>query len=292
MSKDAVRDRLRWAEDQCPLPGSSIPSLHHTRWYAEGHYDRDNILWLSDGFTSVVFKSKILSWYRSFTLHAPSPITDRSLITISEWLPRYEPKAVPGWLVFGRHYTSAYARLHSNYLNDWRGHAVRHLKIFNRSDCRLRLGTKSDVELLYTTSQVPKTLQAALLQALDKHLAAHPQTIDILVAEKNGQPIACHVAGNCDETKMSEYIIGAFHPDYKKDNPMVGLMDWWYQRSLARGYTTLTFGFMEPWAGRLPNSGNGYSFFKTHFGVQRIWFPKNRWRFSLNHRLPFSKTKS
>ena len=142
---------------------------------------------------------------------------------------------------------------------------------------------------LYSTSQVPKSLQIALLRTLDKHLTVHPDTIDILIAEKDGRAIACHVAGNCDEAGLSEYIIGAFHPDYKKENPMVGLVDWWYKRSLERGYKTLTFGHMEPPATALPASGNGYSFFKTHFGVERIWFPKNRWKFTFNHKLPFSK---
>jgi hypothetical protein len=289
MKKNLVQERLRWANDQSPLPGSSIPSLHHTRWYAEGHSSDKTRLWQPDGFTNTVFKSRFFSWYRSFTVseHKLSPI--QSLITASEWLPRYQPTWESGWVAFGRNYTSAYARLHKDYLNDWRSHARRHLKSFKNSDCTLRLGTKDDVIKLYATSQVPKTLQIPLLKTLDKHLNVHPHTIDILVAEKNGQPIACHVAGNCDEAKLSEYIIGAFHPDYKKDNPMVGLVDWWYRRSMERGYTTVTFGFIEPWAGRLPRSGNGYSFFKTHFGVERIWFPKNHWQIKFNHKALFSK---
>jgi hypothetical protein len=139
---------------------------------------------------------------------------------------------------------------------------------------------------------VPKTLRVALLASLDQHLKVHPDTIDILVAEKNGRPIACHVAGNCDEAKLGEYIIGAFHPEYKKENPMVGLVDWWYRRSLERGYTTLTFGHMEPALSKVHASGNGYSFFKTHFGIERMWFPKNRWRFSFNHKALFSNRNS
>ncbi|MEK7183065.1 MAG: hypothetical protein AAB776_00340 [Patescibacteria group bacterium] len=295
MKKDSVKERLRWANDQCPLPGSPIPSLHHTRWYAEAHSDEQKRLWRSDGFTTIVLQSRFLSWYRSFTVAPPKPssphtVISPSFITIHEWLPRYEPKPQAGWFIFGSNYTSAYAQLHENYLDDWRSHAQRHLKIFKKSGCTLRLGTKADVATLYTTSQVPKSLQVALLKTLDKHLAVHPDTIDILVAEKNGRAIACHVAGNCDEAGLSEYIIGAFHPDYKKENPMVGLVDWWYKRSLERGYKTLTFGHMEPPASKLPSTGNGYSFFKTHFGVERIWFPKNRWKFYFNHKVLFSRT--
>lgn len=289
MMKNLVWERLRWANDQCPLPGSPIPSLHHTRWHAEGHHKPETLLWQPDGYTTVVFQSRLFSWYRSFTITPPYLSSTQSLITVSEWLPRYQPRQRRGWMTFGRHYTSAYARLHERYLDDWHKHAKRHLKVFLKSGCTLRLGTRADVVALYQTSQVPKHLQRALLASLDSHLAAHPETIDILVADKEGRPIACHVAGNCDEARMSEYIIGAFHPDFKRHNPMVGLVDWWYRRSLERGYTMLTFGHMEPAPSRLPASGQGYSFFKTHFGVMRLWFPNNHWQITINHRGLFSE---
>lgn len=289
MKKDQARDRLRWAYDQCPLPGSSLPSLHHTRWYGEGHNPPNILIWQPDGYTTIVYQSRFLTWYRSFTTTAPKPPVSPSIFTISEWLPRHEPRGQRGWIPFGKYYMSAYAHLHENYLHDWRSQAKRHLKDFQKSGATLRLGTKADVVALYPASQVPQTLQRAMLKVLDKHLAIHPETIDILVAEKDGFPIACYVAGNCDEIKMSEYIIGAFHPDYKKIQPMVGLIDWWYRRSLARGYTLLTFGHMEPGKSRSPFSGEGYSYFKTHFGVMRIWFPRNRWKFSFNHKRLFSR---
>ena len=285
----ASQSRLRWANDQCPLPGSSIPSLHHTRWYAESQTDQPPPNWQIDGFTSTVFQARWFSWYRMFTIEQPQLPPSRSLITIVEWLPRYEPNCLADWITFGRHDTSAYANLHPDYLKDWREHALRHLKKFKRANCELRLGTREEVIKLYATSQVPKHLQVALLRLLDKHLKIHPGSIDILIAEKHGQPIACHVVGNCDEAKLSEYIIGAFDPEYKHDQPMVGLIDWWYQRSLGRGYSWVTFGYMEPWGWGLPKSGNGYSLFKTHFGVQRMWFPQNRWKIIFNHKGLFTR---
>ncbi len=290
MGKHINNKRLRWAYDQCPLPGSSVPSLQHTRWYCDGHHDLKDVIRLPDGYTTTVFSSPLFSWLRSFSLTPPALTHQHSLITVSEWLPRYQPTAPGRWRAFGRHYTCAYARLHEDYLTDWSSQAKRHLKKFHRSGVQLRLGTRAEVVALYATSQVPKTMQAALLKILDQHLNAHPDTIDILVAEKNHHPVACFVAGNCDEGKISEYILGAFHPNYKQDHPMVGLIDWWYQKSLSRGYQLLTFGHMDQantwW---VPMPSTGYSLFKTHFGVQRVWFPKNHWRIIFNHRWRFSK---
>lgn len=277
-------DRLRFVSDQCPLPNSDIPSLHHTKWYADGHYPQHRIRYDHDGQTITVFANRLISWHRSFTITPPQLSVNPSFIAIHEWIPKYQLPKTPGWFKFGREYTAAYATLHPNYRDDWRPHAKRHLKAFLRSGCTLRTGSKADVEVLYKTSQVPKSLQEAMLKVLDRQLMTHPETIDILVAEKMHIPIACLVAGNCDEAKISEYIIGAFHPNFKKDSPMVGLVDWWYEKSLVKGYTTLTFGHMESKPTKGPLSGNGYSLFKTHFNVTRMWFPKNHWRIRLNHR--------
>ncbi len=289
MAKNSMKERLCFANDQCPLPGSPIPSLQHTRWYAEAHNHASKFSWLPDGYTVTVHQSKWLHWSRTFSLTPPASSGANSLITINEWLPRYEPGYQSGWFAFGSHYTSAYATLHPNYLLDWRGHARRHLKAFKQSNCTLRLGTRADVAALYVTSQIRTSLQSILMASLDQHLKVHPDTIEILVAERAGQAIACFVAGNCAEANMSEYIIGAFHPAHKHTNAMVGLVDWWYRRSLKRGLTSLTFGHMEPASRLMLAGGNGYTFFKTHFGVTRLWWPKNRWSIHINLKQLFSK---
>jgi hypothetical protein len=273
-----MKNRLRWASDQCPLPGSPIRSVRHTRWFLEAQKKRDLA---PDGRTQVLIRNKLLTWYRSFTPTKPKPPASSSLIVISEWLPEHEPLQARPWQRFGPANTYAYAPLHADYLSEWRTHAKRHLKTFQKTACRLRLGTRTEVANLMAASQVPKGLQPMLMALLDRHLAAHPGTIDILIAEKNGQPIACLVAGNCKDIKMSEYLIGAFHPGSKKDSAMVGLVDWWYRRSIETGCTMLSFGHMEPPHALPIFSGNGYSFFKTHFGIRRLWFPGSYWRVCL-----------
>lgn len=278
-----AKARLQFVADQCPLPWCPVPSLHHTRWYAEWQNLPGTYTLEPDGYTVTVFKTRLVSWYRSFTDSPPVRPPQTSLLTFHEWLPRYQLLRTPGWHRFGNVYTWAYAKLHPEYLKDWNQQARRHLKVFQKSGARLRLGTKADVEQVYAVSQVPKHMQKSMLDVLDKQLATHPETIDILVAEKSGQAIACYVAGHCDEAKLSEYIIGAFHPHFAKDQAMVGLIDWWYQRALARGHESLTFGHMEA-PGRLPASGDGYSVFKTNFGVQRWWLPINHWRVYFSHK--------
>lgn len=282
--------RLRFVGDQCPLPTSKIPSVHHTHWYAEAHTDEQHRLWQTDGWTNIVLKNKLITWYRSFTLTPPHLPSTSSFVTINEWLPRFQPATSNGWKVFGRSYTAAYARLHDRYHNDWNNQAKRHLKNFKRTGCSLRLGTRHDVTSLYASSQVPKTIRLAMLKMLDKHLLAHPETIDILVAETAGQAIACFVVGNCDEAGVSEYLIGAFDPAFKNLNAMVGLIDWWYKRSLELEYAWVTFGYIEPPTRFRLHDGDGYSLFKTNFGVTRLWFPKNRWQIKFKHRSIFSQS--
>ncbi len=291
---------LRYLSDQSPLPGSELKSLRHTRWYVEAHADPKSLRLNDDGYTQVVFETRWLAWYRTFSPRPPSPFVyshgkhggnegglhsgnaiKRPKLIISEWIPEHNVR-FPGWFSFGPNYTCAYARLHANYLDDWRSHARKHLKAFQKSQCSLRLGTAAEVADLYAVSQVPNSLQASLLAMLNRHLAVHPETIDILVAEVDGQPIACLVAGDCEEVKISEYLIGAFHPKYKHIYAMVGLVDWWYERAIAKGYQQVNFGHIHPPGWHFLDRGLGYSFFKTHFGVSRIWFPKNQWQVFIN----------
>jgi hypothetical protein len=274
-----MHNRLRWASDQCPLPGAPIRSLRHTAWFRQAQKRRSLG---PDGRTQILLQNALVTWYRSFSAHQPQLPPSRSLVVISEWLPEHQPRQARPWRAFGPANTCAYAQVHPNYRNDWRQHARRHLKTFHKAGYQLRLGSRTEVESLLAVSQVPKGLHSMLLAMLDRHLAAHPDSIDMLIAEKHGRALACLVAGNCAEIHMSEYLIGAFHPEAHKDSPMVGLVDWWYQRSLAQGLTAVSFGHMEPPHSFPFFSGRGYSLFKTHFGIKRLWFPRPYWRIFIN----------
>ena len=269
------RELLKFVADQCPLDHRS---LQHTNWYGTVVAQKKPVSFSPDGYTVTIFSSKILTWYRSFTKNEPQPIAKRSLIVLQEWVPARHPTGLRGWLPLGILPTRAFTELSTDYKSSWGSQAVRHFKAFTRSGAKLRLGTKDDVLALYATSQVPKSLQPVFLSLLDNHLKTHPQDIDILVAEHDGRPIGCLVAGNCDEIRESEYMIGAFDPAYAKQQPMNGLMDWWFRRSLERGYKRVNFGAIDH-PPRWPFSPiYGYSFYKIQFGVSRVWFPASYWR--------------
>lgn len=280
--------RLRFVTDQCPIADRS---LQHTRWYGEVVAQKQPVTWTADGYTVTVFESKFLAWYRYFSPTTPTPRPRVSWFTLEEWVPtRHMPH--PGWFRLGPSFGRAIATLHADFIAKWSSQARRHLKAFDKSGVILRLGTKQDLEQLYRVSQVPSSLQKIFLWLIANHLAAHPQDIDILVAEFQGQPIGCLVAGNCNELKESEYIAGAFHPDFTKHQAMTGLMQWWFARSQERGYTTVNLGLIDGPRNLLPTSTLGYSIFKTNFNVTRLWFPGNLWRVRLGRDLSSEASSS
>ncbi len=276
--------RLRTVGDLCPIPGNGFWCPSGTRWQGSVAPTIAPIIWREDGYTATVMQSPLFTWLRTFTsgntppqnLHEP-----RSLITLYEWIPTSRPQQYTGWKHVGASDLAAVTLLQDDYQTHWSGQARRHLRIFERSNLTLELGTLDEVDAIYRHSQVPRSMQAVFRNVVKRHLAIQPETVDMLIARApDGTPCAAFIAGNCEEIKQSTYLVGCFHPAYAKHSPMFGLVDWWFRRSIERGYISVNFGDIVP-PRPMPSfleRGIGYSLFKTHFDIHRVWLPGSYWK--------------
>ncbi|KKW30831.1 MAG: hypothetical protein UY72_C0002G0006 [Candidatus Uhrbacteria bacterium GW2011_GWD2_52_7] len=279
--------RLRIVSDICPMSGNDSLCPSGTRWQGNVAPSTSPIIWHNDGYTATVLRTPILTWYRTFTANNTPPAElprATSLLTLHEWIPTSMPTHFRGWKHISAPDLAAVTFLEADYAAKWSEQARRHLRTFRRSTLRLELGTLEDVDIVNKHSQVPRGLQDVFRNVVKRHLATQPNTLDFLIAKSHdGTPCAAFVAGNCDEIQQSTYLVGCFDPAFAKDFPMVGLVDWWFQRSLERGYRSVNFGDIVP-PRPLPSfleHGIGYSLFKTHFNIHRVNLPGCFWKIML-----------
>lgn len=262
--------RLKLVQDICPL----VPERH--RWlYASAWMKRVR----SSDF---VIQNKFISWRRTFTKDGAQPLMPptNSFITIDEWAPSVWPREHRGWIHFGIQHCEAIVFLDEP--RAWSSQARRHLAACRKNNVTFRLGTFSEFADNISNSQVPNHLQKVFINEVKCHINSHPETVEFLVAQQGGEIVSCFVTGNIDEIKQSYYLAGFFKRGTEKLHAKVGLIDWWFTRSLEKKYTTLNFGHIvgaRPIAGI--DTGIGYSNFKTHFGVKRIWWPGSFWKFHI-----------
>lgn len=276
--------RLHRVRDLCPLRHGPNRAIYTTHWRAAALPPENNVRMFDGGYTSTVAKNRILTWHRTFTHGACEPPQEYAdaIFHIHEWVPAVMPAAHHGWLHASiPHYDGIVFFTETPHTRSWSVHARRHLSLFKKSDgIVLENGTRDDFTKNIQYSQVPSFFHPVFIDLLNRHLAAHPETIDILVARcADGAVAACFVAGNCAEVGQSYYITGFFNPQYARTHAMIGLVDWWMTRSRERGLAAVNFGDM---CGPRPlpiDSAIGYSNFKTHFGVHRVWFPRGFWKF-------------
>lgn len=278
--------RLHFVNDICPLAGHPPTSIDATHWKAAASPSTEPIIMHEDGYTSTILNNRFITWHRTFT-NTPTPppvVPPRGVIHVREWVPRIYPGRIEGWRQAGPTevqgvYFFADA---TDYQTRWSSHAKRHLKQFKKSGATLALGTIDDAARVFAHSQVPPSLQTVFLKQSRRHLDAHPQDIDFLTAWFDGQPVAVFIALNCDEAKQSYYLSGGFDTRYPNLQALTGIINWWYARSLERGYIACNFGGMAPpkQPPLIGVGGEGYSIFKTHFGIRRVWSPASFWKFT------------
>ncbi len=271
--------RLKRVQDCCPF-GRARWFLHATHWYASVTDSSGPIIEGDFGYTTTILENWLISWHRTFTVSPTEPpaAPSRAKIRIQEWLTPVEPGPLPGWHIFGTPHQEGLVFLDEPVV--WSSQARRHLKDFKKtSRITLRLGSVDDYIYNVASSQIPKNLQTIFTHLLQKFIAAHPNDVEILVAEGSNKEIfAVFAVANCHEIKQSYYITGFFNTKYEKSRAMVGLVDWWFTRSRAANINVINFGDMCGPVSFLRGGARGYSIFKTHFGARRVWFPKNRWK--------------
>lgn len=280
------RRRLRIVDDICPLPAHPPLSFDGTAWASTVAASIVPIIPHANGYTATILQNRLITWHRTFTVDdvppEPLPLPKSSFLHVHEWGPDIWPRNHNGWRYFSAPNCHAIALLNAttDYHKVWSSHARRHLSTFKKSGATLRVGTPEEAAAHCRPSQVPKHLQEVFLRLMHKHLATHPNDIEVLLAEHQGKVIGGFVAANCDAIKQSSYLFGFFHPNAAKLQPMTGLIDWWFTRSLERGYVSVTFGDIVPPHSLPFDSALGYSNFKTHFGIRRVWLPGSFWKIS------------
>ncbi len=277
--------RLRAVRDICPLACGPNRAIYTTNWRAESVPPDHAARIFDGGYTTTVVHNRILTWYRTFTHVAaePPPETFDSLFHIHEWIPPAMPKNFRGWFHLPiPHHDGIAFFTHTPHTASWSAHARRHLAVFKKcNEIFLEIGTAEDFAKNIVHAQVPNFFHTVFIELVGRHLTAHADSIEILVARHvTGAVAACFVSGYCDEINQAYYITGFFDARFGRTHAMTGLIDWWMTRARSRGCTAANFGDM---CGPRPlplDSNIGYSNFKTHFGVQRVWFPRGFWKFA------------
>jgi len=277
--------------DVCPLLHPKHASITASRWIIPVAGQTRPVVGFANGHTVALFVSRLITWHRSFTRDTapPPPFDPPSYIYIHEWLADSFPVNHPSWRTFGISSKQAIAFIEpgQDYHKSWSDHARRHLKIFKKSGAHMRIGTFEELKQGAKQSHLAEDVMNHTIEQTEAVLACHPEYVDILVAEMpdSKEILGFFVAANCDEVLQSYYIGGFYTNAGARAQAMTGLIDWWFERSIARGYTNVNFGDMAgPHTPKFDPS-IGYSNFKTHFGVYRVWRPRTLWkiRFKFRH---------
>lgn len=274
-------NRLRIVRDVCPLPG--FPSHDASVWKGRATQSAFPIIEHSNGYTVTDFQNRFITWHRTFTNNHQIPdLESKSLIHIHEWIPPTYVKKVPGFFSFSMDHFEAVTVLTPEPTKLWSSQARRHLSSAKKNpNLQLRFGTIDEIADMLPTSQVPKSLHQTFLDFAKRHIAAHPEDVEVLIATLEDQPVAGFIAGYCAEAKESSYLVGCFTGDGGKVHAMVALVAWWFERCAARGMVHANFGDI---VGPHPfpfDDFIGYSNFKTHFNIHRVWMPGSRWKIQL-----------
>jgi lipid II:glycine glycyltransferase (peptidoglycan interpeptide bridge formation enzyme) len=96
------------------------------------------------------------------------------------------------------------------------------------------------------------------------------------------RPDGVAIAGLCTldipETKTSVHIIAFYRPEARTSNANYGLIEYWFQDALAKGWNYLDFDvFRGPGD---PRRWNGFSRFKGQFGTRFIIYRNPLMRFA------------
>ncbi len=280
---------LKYLNDVCPVyTDRALPPYDATHWAAVAAIGSGQPILFDQGFSMTVFNNPLISWRRAFTTDnlPPPTATSTSLISVDEWVPAFQSNVNKhGFRSFGapRLHGIAEVPLVGSVSASWRNQAKRHLKIFQKqSDITLRLGRLDEIKTAYAKSNIPRSLQKVFIDLTLRHQAAHPETIEVLIADSLEHGIvACFVAGECQEASTSFYLLGFYLPEAKKSHAMVGLVNYWFERTREKQLKLCNFGDM---CGPNPlpfQSDIGYSLFKTHFGISRVHYPGSHWKIRL-----------
>ncbi len=282
--------RIRLVRDVCPLPG--FPSHDATVWKGvTAKSPGAPVMEHENGYTVTDFRNRFITWHRTFTQDYEVPeLTAKSFIHVHEWIPPTHSSTPSSYAEsfkrFGMDHHEAIAVVELGFETRWSTQAKRHLANTRKNkNLAVRFGTMDEAKKIVPKSQVPKNLHDTFLALSERHIKAHPADVEILIATLNDAPVAAFVAAHCHAGSESSYLMGCFVPEGGKAHAMVALVKFWFDRCLTLSIRHANFGDI---VGPHPfpfNSFIGYSIFKTHFNIHRVWMPGSRWRIRLHFSL-------
>ncbi len=174
----------------------------------------------------------------------------------------------------------AYHTLSADYADSWHISAKRHRKKWKSS----HLGKTHIIEPIswpeyaaaYKKSTVAKKIGLEQLMALGRrHMAGGPELFGVreLATREIVAGTAIHYSPTCKSSmREAPFML----PQARNAYAMTGLVDFWFELSLKRGETFLTFSyFSHPGAA---SEWEGFSAFKRQFGVTEVAYPPVLWR--------------
>ena len=203
------------------------------------------------------------------------------------WNPTTRTKAPKGWLPFplsGRRRKTGFAQIdsHDAYWERWYPQAQRHrAEWIKQTALEAIQPTPEEYLSAYAQSGMRMSLVRAFSQSLKRRAKTHPGLTRLFAARRksDGRLIAGLAVLDIPETRTSVHMTSFLHPDGRKTPAGTGLIEEWFRDSQQRGIRFLDFdGF---WAPGDPKSWQGYSGFKSQFGVRFIRYPKPFWKIIL-----------
>lgn len=285
--------RLRRVRDICPLLHPAHASITASSWVAPIAAHHRPVASFQNGHSIALVANRLITWHRSFTRDcaAPPAFDPPSFLYIHEWVPDAQPArhARSRWYSFGFSQKQGVAFLPTDareITRGWSAQARRHLKIFRHSGTTQRLGTIGDYVETSAQSHLSEDIVQHTIDQATTVREIHPKDLDVLVSEdEHGVVLGVFIVAHCDEVRQSYYIGGCYTAAGAAVHAITGLVWWWFERSVARGFLSVNFGDMCGPRVLALDPTVGYSNFKTHFGVHRVWRPQTLWKIRVRLRV-------
>ncbi|MBI4262635.1 hypothetical protein HY624_03870 [Candidatus Uhrbacteria bacterium] len=219
--------------------------------------------------------SRFGSLRTAYFLGDAEPHMDRSMARLVRWqrvartdVPRTWHR-VPGTPGLGR---TAYTRLGNEYTRPWSTNARRHLKQYARSSFHIEEIDADTYAHAHRESSIYRVVREKPIIRIRKRTQEYGKNFVLYgVRDTLGRIIAGLGILYIPEHSVSIHVTAFTCAPKEHPYASVGLIDHWYQESLARGMRYLDFGLMA--APGYPTSWEGFSHFKEQFGLSYIVYP-------------------
>lgn len=192
------------------------------------------------------------------------------------WQPLTRTSKPQGWHRDWLYLSSQYGvkELKNNYWEEWSNHAKRHRRKWLRDEQYEIVSTDLETfTIAYNkTNKVGAIMRKSFIKTLKLHLQEHPQDVGLYVARRKDDQQIIGGLAVIDYPDISEttHAISFIDRSGLKTSVGTGLIDYWYQVSLEKGWRFVNFGLV--WKRGDPHGWRGYSKFKKQFAPNLLLY--------------------